>query len=152
MKDLTFFEVGVDRAAPIRAALTRLREIGFSVTGDYDEDFRLVEPERPQDAPVVKLALARPPDSLNKTEDYRRHARDNGLRLATLRETASLAFGRPNVFRNAARRPIVVFGDPLRIDGDPETWVPVFPIEAVSLCVTPIGDFWGSVYFPVVKL
>jgi len=94
---LLFHDVDVDRTVPMRAAVVRLREAGFAVTGDYDEEFRLLKDEADA-APAVKLALASLPEPLNTTDAFERYARDNGVRLATLREAAALAEARPDLF------------------------------------------------------
>jgi len=151
MGTLSFHEVEVDRSVPVQDALLRLRDIGFAVTGDYDEEFSQVRKEV-SDAPAVKLALAHLPEPLSTTDAFERFARDHGVRLATLRETAALAAARPDLFVAKGDAPLVVM-DPLKIVGDDETWVPVFPADAPNaLCVEPIGNYWGPVRFPVVQL
>ena len=148
---LSFHDVRVDRSVPARDALLRLRDIGFAVTGDYDEEFRHVR-EEPSSAPEVKLALASLTEPLSTTDAFERFAREHGVRLATLRETAALAAARPDLFAEKGDAPVVVM-DPLKIAGDAETWVPVFPADAPNaLGVEPIGNYWGPVRFPVVEL
>lgn len=151
MEVLSFHDVRVDRSLPARDALLRLRDLGFAVTGDYDEEFRLLN-EEPPSSPEVKLALARLTSPLSTTDAFERFARENGVRLATLRETAALAAARPDLFAAEDDAPVVVM-DPLKIAGDGETWVPVFPADAPNaLGVEPIGNYWGPVRFPVVQL
>jgi|SRR5687768_10117110 hypothetical protein len=151
MADLIFHEVEVDHTVPVRDAATRLREFGFAVTGDYDEEHRFLKQE-PVGAASVKVAFARLTEPINVSGAFERYAEEKRVRFATLRETAALAAKHPELFTEKSDAPIVVM-DPLTIAGDRETWVPVFPADAPdALCVEPVGNEWGPVRFPVVQL
>ncbi|GEM_PF-4745082 len=152
MDDLLFYDVTVDREVPLGQTLDRLRESGFAVTGDYGEKLSFLN-DGSGAAGAVELALARLPEGIRSQEEFGRFARQSGLRLATLRETAALAAARPEVFAGAENLPVAVVGDPLRIEGDPDLWIPVFPSgHGPALGVAPAGDFWGDARFPVAKL
>lgn len=152
MRHDLFYRIDTGPERRITPAVRDLREAGFAVTGDYDEDVRALNPDPDAPPGTTEIALAILPQGVTGAAAIEAYADDIGVRLATLAETAAFARAHPEVFEETGCD-VAVIGDPLAIAGDPETWVPVFPAAAPrSLCVAPRSDSWDAARVPVVRI